>query len=52
MILKYMAEPMASSSSDESFGEVDDEEVLHECLLSYETTMVSCCDRVLFPLIL
>ena len=55
MILKYMAEPVASSSSDESFGEVDEKEALHECLLSYETTMVtinSCCDRVLFPLIL
>ena len=36
-ILKYMHEPVASSSSDESLGEVDDEETLHECLLSYET---------------
>ena len=32
MILKYMHEPVASSSSDESLGEVDDER-----LLSYET---------------
>ena len=37
MILKYMHEPVASSSSDESLGEVDDEEALHEQLLSYET---------------
>ena len=28
---------VASSSSDESVGEVDDEETLHECLLRYET---------------
>ena len=34
-----MHEPVASSSSDECLGEVDDEEALHECLLSYETTM-------------
>ena len=37
MILKYTAEAVASSSSDESLGEVDDEEALHECLLSYKT---------------
>ena len=37
MILKYMHEPVASSSSDESLGEVNDEEALHECCLSYET---------------
>ena len=37
VILKYMHEPVASSSSDESLGKVDDEEALHECLLSYET---------------
>ena len=56
MILKYKHEPVASSSSDEPLGEVDDEEPLHERLLSYETmknnaTINSCCDRVLFPLI-
>ena len=56
MILKHMHEPVASSSSDESLGEVDDEEAHHECLLSYETmkskaTINSCCDRVVFPLI-
>ena len=28
---------MASTSSDESLGEFDDEEALHERLLSYET---------------
>ena len=32
VILKYMHEPVASSSSDESLGEVDDEEALHEQL--------------------
>ena len=37
MILKYMHEPVASSKSDESHGEGDDEEALRECLLSYET---------------
>ena len=37
MILKYMHEPVASGSSDESLEEVNDEEVLHERLLSYET---------------
>ena len=37
MILKYMHEPVVSSSSDESLGEVNDEEALHEPLLSYET---------------
>ena len=31
-----MADPVASSSSDESLEEVDDEEALNECLLSYE----------------
>ena len=36
MILKYMHEPVASSSSNESLGEVDDEEALHERLLSYD----------------
>ena len=50
MILKYMTEPVASSSSDESLGEVDDEEALHECLLSYETMKNKA--TVLFPLIL
>ena len=41
MILKYMHEPVASSiSSYESLGEVDDEEALHECLLSYETIKI------------
>ena len=34
-----MHEPVASSSSDECLGEVDDEEALHEFLLSYEITM-------------
>ena len=33
--MKYIHEPVASSSS--SLGEVDDEEALHEYLLSYET---------------
>ena len=37
MILKYMHEPVASSSSDASLGEADDEEALHEYLLRYET---------------
>ena len=32
--MKYMHEPVASSSSDESLGEVDDEEAHTECLLS------------------
>ena len=32
-----MHEPVASTSSDESLGEVDDEEALHERFLSYET---------------
>ena len=56
MILKYMHEPVASSSSDKSLREVENEEAHHERLLSYETmkskaTINSCCDRVLFPLI-
>ena len=51
-----MHEPVASSSSDESLGELDDEEALHKRLLSYETmkskgTINCCCDRVLFLLI-
>ena len=37
MIMKYMHEPVARSSSDESLGEVDDEEAHHERLLGYET---------------
>ena len=37
MILEYMHERVASSSSYESLGAVDDKEVLHECFLSYET---------------
>ena len=37
VILIYMHEPVACSSSDESLGEVDDEEALHECPLRYET---------------
>ena len=32
-----MHESVASSSLDESLGEVDDEEAFHERLLSYET---------------
>ena len=34
---EYMHEPVASSSSDKYLGEADDEQVLHEHLLSYET---------------
>ena len=34
---EYMHEPVASSSSDKCFGEADDEQALHEHLLSYET---------------
>ena len=41
MILKYLHEPAASSSSDESLGEVDDEETLHERLLSYERLLLT-----------
>ena len=33
-----MHEPVASSSSEESLGEADNEEALHERLLTYETT--------------
>ena len=36
VIMKYMHEPVASSSSDESLGEANDEEALHERLLIYE----------------
>ena len=40
VILKYIAEPVASSSSNESLGAVDDEEALHERLLGYETMKI------------
>ena len=33
MILKYMHKPVASSSSEESLGEADDEEGLYERLV-------------------
>ena len=35
--MKYMHETVASSTSDESLGEVEDEEALHERLPSCET---------------
>ena len=38
MILKYMHGHVASSSSEESLGEADNEEALHERLLVYEAT--------------
>ena len=37
VILNYMHEPVASSSSDESLGEFNYEKAIHERLLSYET---------------
>ena len=36
----YAHESMVSSKSDESLGEVDDEEALHKRLISYETIKI------------